>query len=115
MDTKSKRTYSALACLLLFCAMILGACMPRPKSPEATTAAPFQEETAAGYEAYEESQLKAQREFDQFTEDLFLEEVSANQLDFHFKLKNPSDFGLTSARSLYSPVSLEMQRKCSPI
>ena len=24
MDTKSKRTYSALACLLLFCAMILG-------------------------------------------------------------------------------------------
>ena len=107
MNTKSKRTYSTLACLLLFCTMILSACMPRPKGPEATTAAPFQEETAAGYEAYEESQLKAQREFDQFTEDLFLEEVSANQLDFHFKLKNPSDFGLTSARSLYSPVSLD--------
>ncbi len=107
MNTISKRTYSTLACLLLICTMVLGACTPRPKSPQATTAAPFQEETAAEYETYEESQLTAQREFDQFTEDLFLYEVSSNQLDFHFKLKNPSDFGLTSARSLYSPVSLD--------
>lgn len=107
MNTISKHTYSTLAFLLLFCTMMLGACMPRPNSPEATTAAPFQEETAAEYEAYEESKLTAQREFEQFTEDLFLYEVSSNQLDFHFKLKNPSDFGLTSARALYSPVSLD--------
>lgn len=107
MNTKSKRTYGTLAFLLLFFTIVLGACMPRPKSPEATTAAPFQEETAAEYEAYEESKITAQRAFGQFTEDLFLYEVSANQLDFHFKLKNPADFGLTSARSLYSPVSLD--------
>lgn len=107
MNTKSKRTYGTLAFLLLFFTIVLCACMPRPKSPEATTAAPFQEETAAEYEAYEESKITAQRAFGQFTEDLFLYEVSANQLDFHFKLKNPADFGLTSARSLYSPVSLD--------
>lgn len=107
MNTISKRTSRTLACLFLVCTMILGACVPRPGSPDATTAAPFQEETAANYETYEESQLTARREFDQFTEDLFLDEVSANQLDFHFKLKNPSAYGLTSARDLYSPVTLD--------
>lgn len=107
MNTISKRTSRTLACFLLVCTMILEACVPRPENPDATTAAPFQEETAARYETYEESQLTAQREFDQFTEDLFLDEVSANQLDFHFKLKNPSAYGLTSARDLYSPVTLD--------
>lgn len=107
MNTITKRTYYTLAFLMLFCTMILTACIPDLKSPDATTAAPFQEDTLAEYETYEESKLTAQRAFDQFTEDLFLYEVSANQLDFHFKLKNPADFGLTSARALYSPVSLD--------
>lgn len=106
MNTISKRTYGTLACLLLIFTMMLNGCMPRPKNPEATTAAPFTEETVAEYETYEESQLKAQHEFNQFTQALFLDEVSSNQLDFHFKIKNPSDYGLTAARELYSPVTL---------
>lgn len=109
MNTISKRIYRALALLLLSCTAILGGCLPRPQGTgsQATTAAPFQDEASTEYEAYEESELTARREFDQFTEDLFLYEVSSNQLDFHFKLKDPSAYGLTSARDLYSPVSLE--------
>lgn len=103
----SRHISGALACLLLCNALVLGACVPRPKGPEATTAAPFLEETAAEYETYDESRLTAQREFDLFTESLFLDEVSANQLTFHSKLKDPSAFGLTSARALYSPVSVD--------
>lgn len=103
----SRHISGALACLLLCNALVLGACVPRPKGPEATTAAPFLEETAAEYETYDESRLTAQREFDLFTESLFLDEVSANQLTFHSKLKDPSAFGLTSAHALYSPVSVD--------
>lgn len=107
MDTMFKHPSRTLALLFLVCALTLCGCISRPDGTQATTAAPFQEQDSTEYEAYEESKLTAQKEFDQFTEDLFLDEISANQLDFHFKLKNPSDFGLTAARDLYNPVSLD--------
>lgn len=111
MDTHFKRTYGLFAGILLLCAALLGGCMPRSGTPQATTAPPFQEETTAGYEEFRETKQSAQKEFDQFTEDLFLEEVCANQMDFHFKINDPSAYGLTVARSLYSPVSLENSKE----
>lgn len=103
---RKRMTGMILALLMLFMA-VLGGCGPRPDSPKATTAAPFPEESSTDYEHYEEQKLAAQKEFDRQMDELFRDEVSTNQIDLHFMLKDPSAYGISSAKNLYTPFSLE--------
>lgn len=106
-----KRTTSVLLTLLMLCIAVLGGCGPRPDSPAATTAAPFTEESSADYEHYEEQKLTAQKEFDRQMDELFRDEVSTNQIDLHFMLKDPSAYGISSAQNFYTSLSLEEMNK----
>ncbi len=108
-----KRITSLMLVFLLFCTFLLEGCTRPPEEPIPTTAVPFSEETAQNYEHFEESQLKAQKEFDQLMETIFLDEVSHGLLDLHFKLKDPSAYGITEAEFLYGDFSLEaMEESC---
>lgn len=108
MRTLRNRISITMLALLLFCSLLLGGCRPISRDPKATTAAPFQEdETAAGNEHSEEQKRTAQKDFDRLTENLFREEISANQLDMHFMLKNPAAYQITGAQNLYSPLTLD--------
>lgn len=108
MKTTYRRTCAFLASALWLTVSVLGGCMPRSENPKATTAAPFSDEPFVKQESPEEKALAARKEFDRFTEELFLEEVSSNQLDFHFSIKDPAAFGLSSAEELYGPISKEV-------
>ena len=92
-----KRITSLMLVFLLFCTSLLEGCTRPPENPSPTTAVPFSEETAQSYEHFEESQLKAQKEFDELMETIFLDEVSHGLLDLHFKLKDPSAYGISGA------------------
>lgn len=106
-----KRMTGVMLALLMLCIAVLGGCGPRPESPAETTAAPFPEETGTDYEHYEEQKLTAQKEFDRQMEELFRDEVSTNQVDLHFMLRDPSACGISSAQNLYTPLSLEEMNK----
>lgn len=98
-----------LALTLLFVAL-LGGCLPasrKEKNPVVTTAAPYEEVVAENYEAFEEKQVVAQREFDQFTNQLFQESLSSNLIDQHFLIKNPAAYGITEEPPLYGTISRE--------
>ena len=107
MHTTGKRISSALLALLLLTTALLTGCLKRPDSPSATTAAPYEENSSAGYEHYEEQRLTAQKEFDALTDQIFRDELRASQLDLHFLLKDPAAFEITETDHLYAPVSEE--------
>lgn len=70
------------------CAVLLCSCAPASRTPQPTTAAPYEEETSADYEQLTESSLKEQQRFSALEESLFQDEISASRLDLHFLLKN---------------------------
>lgn len=107
MRTMKKRLFSTVLVSALLSTTLLSGCKSRPETPTATTAAPFAEESTAEYEAFDEKKLVAQAEFDKVMHELFQDEVSADQINLHYLLKNPSNYGITDAKHLYAPVTLE--------
>lgn len=109
MYKKNTRMY----CLFLTLMLIVAAagCVPRPTETALTTAAPFSEESPANYEQFEEKRLEEQKRFSQLEADLFKEEISNSQIDLHFLLKDPAAYGITDAKYLYSPATLESMKQ----
>ncbi len=103
---KQRLLHLALSMLLLVLFSLNG-CSPKSKPLSPTTAAPYQEENTDNYEQFAENQLETQKEFDRQMEELFRDEISNDQINMHFMLKDPSVFGITKAKNLYSPVTLE--------
>lgn len=89
------------------CAVLLCSCAPASRTPQPTTAAPYEEETSADYEQLTESSLKEQQRFSALEESLFQDEISASRLDLHFLLKNPEGRGITKTDAPIAPISME--------
>lgn len=111
MRTKKKQMTRAMLISFLLSAAVLSGCRSKSELPPATTAAPFAEETISDYEAFDEQKLIAQKEFDQLMDELFVDEVRAEQINLHYMLKDPSVYGISQADHLYSPVTLEFMEE----
>lgn len=107
MRTIRKQIYSKLLVPILLSTSLLTGCRQRSDVPAPTTAAPFTEESTTDYEHYEEDQIIARREFDELTQELFREEISTDQINLHYLLKDPSAYGISGAQYLYAPITLE--------
>ena len=109
MNTKNHLISPLLIFTLIFSLFLNGCYSSAPPEKELapTTAAPFSEASAENYEHFEEAQLKAQKEFEQQMEDLFISEISGRQIDLHFLLKDPSAYRITKAESPYGHFSLD--------
>lgn len=105
-DHKKRRALVSLLTGVL-CVMLLCSCSPISRTPQPTTAAPYEEESTSDYEQLTESSLKEQQRFADLEETLFQDEVSASRLDLHFLLKNPESRGITKTDALISPVSMD--------
>lgn len=92
---------------LLLSAALLTGCLPQPVPQTSTTAAPYEEESPGAYEQYEEQSLAERRRFSEMEQNLFLDEISSCQLDLHYLLRHPENYGITAADNLFTPVSLE--------
>ena len=109
MNMKKRLTSSFLVFFLVF-SLFLNGCYGSYQpgnEPDPTTASPFSEDPAEDYEHFEEAQLKAQNEFEQQMEDLFVSEIIGRQIDLHYLLKDPSAYGITKAESPYGHFSLD--------
>lgn len=111
MRTKKKQSIRMLLTSILLSAVLLNGCKSGPAALPATTAAPFTEESTAEYEAFSEKSLIAQAAFDKLMAELFVDEVSADQINLHYMLKNPSAYGISEAKHLYAPITLEFMEE----
>lgn len=111
MRTKKKQLTSMALVSVLLSAVLLSGCRSKSQVPPTTTAAPFAEESTSDYEAYDEKKLIAQAEFDQLMDELFLDEVSADQINLHYMLKDPAAYGISQAKHLYAPITLEFMEE----
>lgn len=80
---------------------------PSAHSPEGS------DSTASSYEKYDEAALKSQQAFDDFTEQLFLDEVDESLLTLHYTLTDPAAYGITDYPRTFDPVSLDASRQVS--
>lgn len=90
-------------CLLIFLsALVLSSCArsPLPVESYQSTESAGQEKSLSSPEA-----LKAQAEFDEFTNEIFKAELSESALDLHFLLRSPEKYGIEAAPGVLSEVS----------
>ncbi len=102
-----KQMISTVLVSALLSTTMLSGCKSGSDANTATTAAPFAEESMAEYEAFDEQKLQTQTAFDQAMEELFREEIRADQMNMHYLLNDPASYGITQAEHLYAPVTLE--------
>lgn len=107
MDTTKNHIRAQFLALSLAMTCLLGGCLPHRNDPAATTAAPYLEETLETYEHYSEKQQQVQKQFARLEAELFRDEIGTTQLDLHYQLKNPSAFGISQAKYLYAPMTLD--------
>lgn len=62
-------------------------------------------------EHYDKNTLKAQQDFDQLAEDLFLDEVSQSLITLHYTLADPAAYGITDYEAALGTVSAEDSRQ----
>ncbi len=63
------------------------------------------------YEQYHAKDLSTQNKFDQFTNDLFREEISNSGISFHFSIANPASRGLDTVPLTLGDFSLEKMKE----
>ncbi|MCD8221793.1 MAG: DUF885 domain-containing protein [Clostridiales bacterium] len=105
------RLTSRILVLILLVSLLAGGCAPRRPEPTTTTAAAYSQGSSDGYEHYEEQQMLEQRRFSEWEQELFLEEISASQLDLHFLFKDPAALGIEKADALYPSLSEETRNQ----
>ncbi|WP_434310603.1 DUF885 domain-containing protein [Hominifimenecus sp. rT4P-3] len=88
-----KRFFSLIACLLAFL-LLLGSCQSAPPSGTSTSLESDAGSSDAATEAAPQKD-QIQQEFDQFIEDLFLENVVSDTISLHYTLSDPSAMGIT--------------------
>lgn len=102
--------YRISALSFLTGSLLLSGCIQKNSQPFSTTAAPFTDTVSKNYEHYDEQQLISQKEFDQLTEELFLDDIRESQLELHCFLKDPTSYGIQKADHLFSPYTQEAFR-----
>lgn len=101
IHSRGRRFRNASAAILLSAALLASGCRGVPDITE--TSAPADQD----YEVYTEASVQAQNAFDQFTEELFREEISADAISLHYSLAAPSAYGIDKADSAFGEASLE--------
>ncbi|WP_024348107.1 DUF885 domain-containing protein [Lacrimispora indolis] len=81
---------------------LLCACSPIKRPPASPS--------WAEYEQYHAKDLSTQNKFDQFTNDLFREEISNSGISFHFSIANPASRGLDTVPLTLGDFSLEKMK-----
>lgn len=93
---------------ILVISLITGCTAPaRPSTAETTTQAELTGESSASYETYDKASLEVQESFDQFVNDLFLDEVDNSLITLHYTLANPAAYGITDYDKTLGTISLE--------
>ena len=95
----STALYRLTAVLLLTVLLITG-CTPRNAADSTLS-------SAQDYEVYHASYSEDRKAFDQFTEDLFLEEIVKSTLSLHYTLADLSAFGIQNPSVSYGSATLE--------
>ena len=99
-----QRLYRRFAALTAAAVLALSGC----GAPDITEpSAPSQSE----YEKYTEASAREQNSFRAFTNELFCEEVSADQITLHYSLADPAARGITGADSAFGEASSEALRR----
>ena len=104
-----KNIYSQIILSLILVVCLVTGCAlpgtgPSSPSPSETTAVG----RATGSDGkYAEKAVKLQKDFDELTDSLFRDEVTASLLTLHYTLANPASFGITDYDKTLGTVSLE--------
>ena len=88
---------------IVLAASLFSACTP----PPGQTGTPSQ----AVYEKYHAADVSMQHSFDQFTADLFREEISDSGISFHFSIADPASRGFDTVPLTLGDFSLEKMKK----
>ncbi|MDR2022060.1 MAG: DUF885 domain-containing protein [Hungatella sp.] len=88
---------------IILAVSLLCACAPTNKSPATSS--------WSGYEQYHARDLSAQNKFDQFTNDLFRDEISESGISFHFSIADPASRGLDTVPLTLGDFSLEKMKQ----
>ncbi len=89
-----QKKYRSLLALVLAAVILFSSACTKEPAPVETTVQTAAESTTS-YEQYQQTELKSQAEFDAFTEKIFRESISANTIDLHYTLADPSAYGIT--------------------
>ncbi|MFW6680305.1 DUF885 domain-containing protein [Lacrimispora sp. AGF001] len=95
---QGRRILSIVLAASLFCA-----CTPPPRQ----TGTP----SDAQYEKYHAQDISMQKAFDQFTADLFRDEISDSGISFHFSIADPASRGINSVPLTLGDYSLDKMKQ----
>jgi len=95
---QGRRILSIVLAVSLFCA-----CTPPPRQ----TGTP----SDAQYEKYHAQDLSMQKAFDQFTADLFRDEISDSGISFHFSIADPASRGINTVPLTLGDFSLDKMKQ----
>lgn len=84
---------------------LLCSCSPPPKSAPTSS--------QAGYEQFRAEDISMQKSFDQFTEDLFKDEISSSGISFHFSIADPASRNLDTVPLTLGDFSLDKMKETS--
>lgn len=89
-----KLSYTAVAVVLSF-SMLFSGCMKSSKVSESTSAeGTTQESTTTATVDVDVNDNEALKEFDEFTDKIFKDELSKNGLNLHYEIANPETYGI---------------------
>lgn len=97
--------------LILVITLVTGCAAPGQGTLENTAAPETAGETTQSYEKYDKADLDAQADFDQFINDLFLDEVDESLITLHYTLANPAAYGITDYDKTLGTVTLEESKQ----
>lgn len=108
MKRKNRHIYSRAAAFFLAITILTGCSLPdfRSRHPEKPAATASQD-----YEAYTESSLLLQKQFDELTDQLFREEIVKSAIDLHYTLADPAAYGITETPADFGTFSLDQMRE----
>lgn len=107
MNSKKWNYPRLLAGIILILSLLCSGCLPKLERPEH----PADSNTTGSYEHYTEEAIKTQKLFDQFTDDLFKEEVASSTIDLHYSLSDPAAFGITEIPITFGDYTLEKMKE----
>lgn len=106
---KRWKAYTSFLLILIMLTVSLSGCAlvnNRPPAQEESTAEEYQ-----NYDKYDEASIKEQNAFEEFTDQIFRDEISENSLNLHYTLMYPENYGLSLDPPTLGDYSLEKMRQ----
>lgn len=90
---------------LILAISLLCSCSPPPKSAQTSS--------QSGYEQFRAGDMSVQKNFDQFTENLFRDEISSSGISFHFSIADPASRKIDTVPLTLGDFSLDKMKETS--